>query len=380
MENLENIFSENEKKSIHYSNKKQLIENLCNIINRQDKSFNLNEATAYANTSLGSDYDINGLYHFWISLTNRTFDHLQAKDMVGIQPMNGPVGLYYALRYYANSTYDSESNIELGTNRIDSSYTGSYEVSASEQLGSNTNVGLGIGNGTGIKDLNIKLEKKQVEAKSRKLRARFTEELIQDFNGMHNINLKEALINGMAAEIAAEIDNEIITKIESVATSGSLDFSTVAGDNKADKYASFVSYVISKANVIGSNTNMGVGNYIIASPNICTVLESTPFYTVATAAEDYINNLDKVYCAGKINEKKLYRNIFWDTDKYVVGYKGSSDLHAGIFYLPYILTALESSGENTFQPNLLVHSRYAIGESIFGANNFYQKVDITNYD
>jgi hypothetical protein len=68
--------------------------------------------------------------------------------MVGIQPMNGPVGLYYALRYYVNSTYDSESNIELGTNRIDSSYTGSYEVSASEQLGSNTNVGLGIGNGT----------------------------------------------------------------------------------------------------------------------------------------------------------------------------------------------------------------------------------------
>jgi hypothetical protein len=230
--------------------------------------------------------------------------------MVGIQPMNGPVGLYYALRYYANSTYDSESNIELGTNRIDSSYTGSYESSASEQLGSNTNVGLGIGNGTGIKDLNIKLEKKQVEAKSRKLRARFTEELIQDFNSMHNIDLKEALINGMAAEIAAEIDNEIITKIESVATSGSLDFSTVAGDNKADKYASFVSYVISKANAIGSNTNMGVGNYIIASPNICTVLESTPFYTVATAAEDYINNLDKVYCAGKINEKKLYRNIF----------------------------------------------------------------------
>jgi hypothetical protein len=64
MENLENIFSENEKKSIHYSNKKQLIENLCNTISRQDRSFNLNEATAYANTSLGSEYDTNGLYHF----------------------------------------------------------------------------------------------------------------------------------------------------------------------------------------------------------------------------------------------------------------------------------------------------------------------------
>jgi hypothetical protein len=77
---------------------------------------------------------------------------------------------------------------------------------------------------------------------------------------------------------------------------------------------------------------------------------------------------------------KIYRNIFWDTDKYIVGYKGSTELDAGVFYLPYIFMMLQSMHENSYQNSVSVLSRYAIGENIFGAENYYQKVDVSNMD
>jgi hypothetical protein len=105
-------------------------------------------------------------------MVRRTFPQLIAHETVGIQPMTGPVGLAFALRYKAGQTYSGTSNTELGHNTVDSTYTGSYVTSAGEQLGSSTTSGLGVGSGTAINEVNLTVEKKQVEAKTRKLRAR----------------------------------------------------------------------------------------------------------------------------------------------------------------------------------------------------------------
>lgn len=378
--NFTSLFTEEEKQSKNYPIISQLLENSFNQIKKVNPNFTLEEATAYANASFGTGYDIDGMKHsLTMDMTKRTFDRLIAPEIVGIQPMSGPIGLYYAMRFYADDTYDSGSNVELGYNRIDPNYSGSYAASASETLGSATSPddGLGVGTGVQMKDVSIKVEKKQVEAMSRKMRARFTDELVQDMEYMHNVNLKSQIIDGLAREISTEIDYEIINKIETIATSAAqLDFSAIAGDNKSDKYNSFIPYVITQTNQIGINTNHGVGNYVICSPNISTVIESTAAFSVSTLKE---GSNSKIYHAGKINEIDVYRNIFWNTDKYIVGYKGDTQLDAGIFFLPYTLVGLVSSGASTFQPNIGILSRYALGESIFGADKYYRKVEVVNY-
>ena len=133
--------------------------------------------TSQYSGSLGSgDYDTNGFFHrVAIPMVRRTFPELIAHDLVGVQPLNGPVGLAFAMRFVADGTYDGDSNKpELGYNTIDSAYTGSDVTSAGEALGSNDDpeAGLGFGTGESIPEMSMTLEKTQAEAKTRKLRSR----------------------------------------------------------------------------------------------------------------------------------------------------------------------------------------------------------------
>lgn len=293
MYKFDSLFTEKEKQTTNYHNLSIVLENMYNSIKRVQPNFQIDEAVAYANTSFGSnDYDTNGLYHkVSLGLTKKTWDRLTTREIVGVQPMNGPVGLYYALRYYANGMYGGVNNEELGFNKVDPTYTGSMSVSAAEVLGSNLSgyEGLGLGDGTNIKELDIKLEKKQAEAQTRKLKARFSTEIFQDVFAMHNANLKDQLWDGIAREIATEIDVEVIEKMATIATQQSLDFATIAGDNKSDKYNSFVAYVLNRANAIGKATNHGNGNFVIASSDISGVLESTPQFSVSMLADRQID-------------------------------------------------------------------------------------------
>lgn len=385
MSEIKNLFTEKERESKHYNNILILLENAYKVFKRNNPNFNLNEAISYANGSLGdvSNLSTNGMFQtLSMNISKKTWDRIVTKEIVGVQPMFGPVGLYYALRYYANSAYSSGSNTELGFDKVDPTYTGSLSVSAGEQLGSNISgcEGLGVGSGENIKEINIKLEKAQAEAQTRKLKARFSEELFQDVFSMHNLNLREQVYDAIAREIATEIDLEVINKIDNVATANTLNFATVAGDNKSDKYNSFVAYVLNLANRVGKSSNHGNGNFVIASSNISGVIESTPQFSVSMIVDKQVEWDDRVCFAGTINGTKLFRNIFWNTEKYIVGYKGETELDAGIFYLPYIFMILESTHESSYQNSVGVMSRYAIGENIFGAEKYYQKVDVSNMD
>jgi hypothetical protein len=128
-------------------------------------------------------YAQNGEFHkIAIPMVRRTFPELLAHEVVGVQPMTGPVGLAFAMRFIADQEYDGVSGTEIGHNTIDSAYTGSHALSAGEGLGSDTDStlataptigkGLGIGSGAAIKELSMTIEKSQVDAKTRKLRSR----------------------------------------------------------------------------------------------------------------------------------------------------------------------------------------------------------------
>jgi hypothetical protein len=142
----------------------------------------LSEAGNYTQTGLSRNdvgYSGNGDFHqIAVPMVRRTFPELVAHEIVGVQPMTGPVGLAFALRFRSGgpTTYNSAASTELGYNTIDKAYTGSYVTSAGEQMGSNVtgDVGLGVGTGVAINEVNMTIEKAQVEAKTRKLRSRWS--------------------------------------------------------------------------------------------------------------------------------------------------------------------------------------------------------------
>ena len=347
--------------------------------------------------SLG--YAQSGDFHkIAIPMVRRTFPELIAHDLVGVQPLTGPVGIAFALRFRAGQTYNGGANQELGYNNIDSAYSGSYAASAGERLGSMTppasasnksmtSVGLGIGTGQAIQEVQFTLEKTQVSAQTRKLRSRWSLEVAQDLKAMHGLNIEEEMMDILAYEITAEIDREVVARLRTSAA-GNANSSTISwtssanfdGRWEAEKYRNLYNRLVRNANKIAISTRRGPGNFVVANPTVCAALEATSAFTIAPVK----NNVDTakmgVSFIGSLDGRlKLYRDTFATSDEALVGYKGNSAYDAGVIYLPYVqLQVAKATFEDSFNPAVGLMSRYAIMDSLWGASNFYVRTIISN--
>jgi hypothetical protein len=356
--------------------------------------------TAYGSDSLNTvgGYSGSGMFHkIAVPMVRRTFPELIAHEIVGVQPLAGPVGLAFALRFTAGTqaaTYNSAVGTEIGYNTIDADYSGSYAVSAGEALGSagniandmvvGANIGLGIGAGTHIKEVNMTVEKAQVEATTRKLRSRWSLEVAQDLKSMHGLNLEEEMMDILAYEITAEIDRELITTIDTAATTSTWNYAATGGTYQgrweAERFRELFHALIRKSNRIAVLTRRGAGNFVVANPNVAAVFETLSAFTIMPVNSDITTAVTGVARLGSLDGRMtVYRDTFQSTDQFIVGFKGASEYDTGVIYLPYIqLLVSKATFEDSFNPAVGLMSRYAIHSHIFGASNYYQKVTVTN--
>ena len=404
-----------------------MLENQMNYLTGNNSSGMLSETTAsggvmggggndgYSSdvfgTSQPGDYKTNGEFHkIAIPMVRRTFPELIAHDIVGVQPLTGPVGLAFALRFRADQEYaGTASGQEVGYNTVDPYYTGNgttqraMDTVDGEGLGSNAGTdtsnghllqhnsddslgdrGIGIGTGKQIKELSMTVEKAQVEAGTRKLRSRWSIEVAQDLKAMHGLDLEEEMMDVLAYEITAEIDRELINIIRSVAatnaSSAVWDYATADGRWEAEKYRNFYNLIIRKANRIAVDTRRGAGNFVVAAPSLCAALETTSSFTIQPVNADVNTAVTGVSKIGSLDGRMtIYRDTFATLDDIVIGYKGPSEYDTGIIYLPYIqLLVSKAVFEDSFNPTVGLMSRYAIHQHIFGAENYYIQVAAQN--
>ena len=366
----------------------------------------------YPNDALGSNagYATSGFFHkIAVPMVRRTFPELVAHDLVGVQPLTGPVGLAFALRFragntsgdYVNASDNPANDTELGYNTIEQGYSGTgtgttstgMSTSAGEALGSSasTGRGLGIGNGTAIREVNMTVEKAQIEATTRKLRSRWSLEIAQDLKAMHGLNIEEEMMDILAYEITAEIDRELIEKIDVVCVTGGTGFdltwdfqavsgSTIGGRWEMERYRELYHYILRRAQQIAINTRRGSGNWLVGNPYSISIFESLASFTIAPVPSTQDTLAVGVSRLGSLDGRiSVYRDTFQDKNQFIVGYKGPSEYDTGVVYLPYIqLLASRATFEDSFQPAVGLMSRYGIHEHIFGARNYYQKVTLTS--
>jgi hypothetical protein len=345
----------------------------------------LTEAGNWSEVGRGSPYAISGDFHqIAVPMVRRTFPELIAHDIVGVQPLTGPVGLAFALRFRAGgaSNYAGAPGTELGYNTMDTTYSGSYITSAGEILGSNVtgDVGLGVGAGTPINEVNLTVEKAQVEAKTRKLRSRWSLEVAQDLKAMHGLDLEEEMMDILAYEITAEIDREIVNVVNGIAETTTWSYSASAdGRWESEKYRNLYNVVVRRANKIAIDTRRGAGNFVLASPYTCAAFEGLSSFVIHPTDGDMNTLVAGISKMGSLDGRiTVYRDTFAASDYMTVGYKGPSEYDAGIIYLPYIqLMVSKTIFEQSFHPTVGLMSRYAIHQHIFGSNLYYKKVDIS---
>jgi hypothetical protein len=341
----------------------------------------LKENASAGSTSSGNIATLNRVI---LPVIRRVMPTVIANELVGVQPMTGPVGQIHTLRVrYAQSLTDSSAaatSVTAGQEAL-SPFTIATAYStvpkdtstATSYTGANT----AVMEGNGGKQISVQILKQAVEAKTRKLQARWTFESAQDAQAMHGIDVEAEIMAALAQEITAEIDQEILLSLRSLAaTEFTYNQATVSGTATfvGDEHAALAVLINRVANLIAQRTRRGAGNYAVVSSAALTVLQSATTSAFARTTEGTFEAPTNTKFVGTLNGamRVFVDSYASDTTPVLVGYKGSSEADAPAFYCPYI--PLMSSGvvldPSTFEPVVSFMTRYGYIELTNTASSF----------
>ena len=376
-----------------------------------------------------------------ISLIRRSMPNLVAYDLAGVQPMNGPTGLIFAMR----SRYTSQTGTEALFNEADTAFSGedaafgrtggfvdaNAGLGTTAQTGSNPGllnpvgtasslsytVGEGMrtdeaealgGDSGQFNQMAFSIEKVTVTAKSRALKAEYSLELAQDLKAIHGLNAEAELANILSSEILAEINREVIRTIYNVAESGAQANVATAGTFDLDvdsngrwsveKFKGLIFQIERDANAIAQQTRRGKGNMILCSADVASALTMAGVldYTPALNANLQVDDTGNTFAGILQGKYRVYIDPYSANvsanQYYVVGYKGSSPYDAGLFYCPYVpLQMVRAVGQDTFQPKIGFKTRYGLvanpfaegtqqglGRLLVNSNRYYRRVRVDN--
>jgi Major capsid protein Gp23 len=345
----------------------------------------LMESPTAGATSAGNVATLNRVI---LPVIRRVMPTVIANELVGVQPMTGPVGQIHTLRVrYADSSSGAgvlAGEEALSPFKIAEAYSGNESGTA--KAASTATLEGRAGN-----RMSIQILKQTVEAKTRKLSARWTFEAAQDAQAQQGIDVEAEVMAALAQEITAEIDQEIIASLLSLAGTAAQTYDQAAVSGTAtfvgDEHAALAVQINRVSNLIAQRTRRGAGNYAVVSPFALTILQSATTSAFARTTEGTFEAPTNTKFVGTLNSAmKVYVNSYAnDSSDILIGYKGSSESDAPAFYCPYI--PLMSSGvvldPSTFEPVVSFMTRYGYVElsntasSLGNAADYLGRVAIT---
>jgi len=355
-----------------------------------------------------------------IPMIRRTFPELISNDIVGVQPMSGPVGLAFALRYAYQSTKlgdgtDGASSLggdgpgvgniyagsggvtasgvlssELGYQLLDTRFTGASSVALSGNSDFTFNA---QDNGvaqilknfeiTGdILQVEVKFEKTAVEAGTRRLGARWSVELEQDLKNMNGIDVDAEITNAMSYEIQAEIDREMLMRmIQAALGAGSGPGYTVWSPASADgrwlveRNRDFYQKLIIEANRIAVRNRRGAANFVVATPRVCAILEMLPEFQWVPVQGDVNTQPVGIAKIGSLGGRfSVYRDTRTEVG-YNSGYDQSAEYTGGTSGIEYALLGYKGP---EFYDTGIIYCPYipVMVQRTIGPNDFSPRVGL----
>ena len=353
----------------------------------------LAESATAGGTSAGSVATLNRVI---LPVIRRVMPTVIANELVGVQPMTGPVAQIHTLRVrYADGVVNSVDGSQ--TTGAGDEALSPFKIATQYSGATFQGTGAGKANSTATLEgvpgnrINVQILKQVVEAKTRKLSARWTFEAAQDAQAMHGLDVEAEVMAALAQEITVEIDQEILGSLRSLAaTEYTYNQATVSGTATfvGDEHAALAVLINRAANLIAQRTRRGAGNWAVVSSAALTVLQSATTSAFARTTEGTFEAPTNTKFVGTLNgAMRVYVDGYaQDGQAVLVGYKGSSEADAAAFYCPYI--PLMSSGvvldPSTFEPVVGFMTRYGYVEltntasSLGNAADYLAEIAVSN--
>jgi hypothetical protein len=340
----------------------------------------LSESATAGATQAGNIATVNKVM---LPLIRRVMPSVIANEILGVQPMTGPVGQIHTLRVrYA----DSKAGILAGTEALSPfDIARAYSGNGFNQAGAPATVaGAATSTAEGAPGprLSVQILKETVEAKTRLLSARWTFEAAQDANAIHGIDIEAEIMQALAQEITVEIDQELLGNLSVLAGAASVTFDQAAVSGTAtyvgDEHAALAILINKQANLIAARTRRGAANWAIVSSDALTILQSATTSSFARTTEGTFEAPTNTKQVGVLNSAmKVFVNQFATNNDVLIGYKGANETDAAAFFCPYV--PLMSVGPimdpNTLEPVVGFKTRYGYLELTNSANSFGNGAD-----
>lgn len=361
--------------------------NTMNVVLENAKKHLAESATA-GSTQAGNIAVMNKLM---LPLIRRVMPTVIANEIMGVQPMTGPVGQINTLRVrYA----DSRSGVTAGTEAL-SPFELAKAYSGNEAANGSTSPFPGAAQTAAMEGragnrMSVQIVKETVEAKTRRLSARWTHEAAQDANAVHGVDVESEIMQALAQEMTVEIDQEMLGRLRGLVPVSPVIYDQAAVSGTAtyvgDEHAALAIMINHQANLIASRTRRGAANWAVVSPNALTILQSATTSSFARTTEGVFEAPTNTKFVGTLNSTmRIYVDQYAnDSESVLLGYKGQTETDAAAYYCPYI--PLQAIGPvidpNTFENVVAFVTRYGYLEltntsnSLGNAADFLSKVGI----
>ncbi len=338
----------------------------------------MEHATAGA-TSAGNVATLNKVI---MPVLRRVMPTVIANEIIGVQPMTGPVAQIHTLRVRYADNVGGAQGVTAGSEALSPFDIARY-YSGNENPALPGAAPTATLEGRPGNRLSIQILKETVEVKTRRLSARWTFEAAQDAQAQQGIDVEAEIMAALAQEITAEIDQEILTSLRRLpgAATSTYDQANVSGTATfvGDEHAALSVLINRQANLIASRTRRGPGNWIVVSPTALTVLQSATTSAFARTTEGVFEAPTNTKYVGTLNNSmRVYVDQYAaDATPVLVGYKGQGEIDAAAYYCPYV--PLTSSGividPQTFEPVVSFMTRYGYLELTNSASSLGNAAD-----
>ena len=244
------------------------------------------------------------------------------------------------------------------------SYSGSYTTANGEIRGTINNE---------MNEVGIAVERKQVEARTRKLRAEYTIEMYQDLKAMHGVLADQELMSLMGYEIKAQTDREVVDFVNTAASfEGEFKINEASGNNtlgtlvqdgrwELEKYRMFAAKLSDMSREIGRLNRRGAANKLLVSPKVITMLEQIGGFTASNVDTTVNPQIANGGVVGRFDNKfSVIVDNFAKGEYATLVYKGSNQDSIGV-YAPYTPVQIQKvTHVTTGQPALIAMTRYGL--------------------
>lgn len=324
-------------------------------------------------------------------LIKRVMPTVMAHELVGVQPLTGPSGLITTMRIrYATTSPVNGTGIIAGQEAMSPFLVGAW-YSGNEDMENPGAADTAILEGNGGNDISIEFVKEDVKAGSRKLKARFTLESMQDAESQYGANVEQELTSALAQQIVLDIDQEILARLRSIAglSVATYDQNKISGvaTSVVDEHAALAVMINRYSNEIARKIRKASANWSVVSHTVLSVLQSaTASQFVRTTEGTFEAPTNNKYVGTLNGTLKVYVNTYATDDDILIGYKGSDEIDAAAYYCPYV--PVMSSGTildpNTFEHVMALSTRYGFfaltnpANSLGNAGDYLARIKVQN--